>query len=176
MPGRRIPSQLMAYLGTCRPTRGLVEKVVEQCGLAKLMGNAGLTDYDPLVVILHLVTEEILARGKSLDDPKIRKAWLRIVRRIQDEDDLEHNAWIPCRYCDQAFKPLVGEKLLALYLKWHRSYSTEDLLAIHRCPACGGTIKAKSTKTYKGDMHTPAPGSVADDDDWRRRLLEYSEF
>src|SRR4051812_12453051 len=99
MPGRRIPPEIMGYLGPCRQPRGFVEKVLEQCSLAKLEGE--LTDFAPLVVIMTLVTEEF--GSKSFDDAKVRKAWCRVIQRLQaDTSLLEHNKFIPCRRCNQA--------------------------------------------------------------------------
>ncbi len=177
MPGRQIPPEIRAYLGPCREPRGLVEKVIEECGLAKLTGDSGLTDFDPLVVILTLVTSEIEGRGKSLDEPRVRRAWCEIVQRVQnDEAGLDHNSFLPCRFCDQAFEPVVDETLLALFLAWHRHGGTANLLAIHRCPACGGTLAAKETRQYEGDMHTPEPGHERTDEEWVALLLQHAEL
>lgn len=153
MPGRRIPPQIMAYLGNCREPNGTVEKVVEQCGLGKFMGDEGLTTYDPLVVVMDLVTEEFLGLKKSFKSPITRKNWSEAMRRLQEDISiLEQNPFIPCRCCDQAFEPVIDEVLLSLFLAWYKSRRTEDLLAIHRCPACGGQIKAQRTKVYKEDF------------------------
>ncbi|MFH1417983.1 MAG: hypothetical protein ABII12_06840 [Planctomycetota bacterium] len=149
----------------------------EQCGLAKFMGDAGLMDYAPLVVVMHLVAEEVRNLELSLDQSEGRKVWLEALEMIQDgEGCLEHNTFIPCRTCDQAFEPVVDEKLLTLFLTWAETYSTEDLLAIHRCPACGGQLGVKRTEKYEGDMHTPAPGSIASDEEWDEVLLQYSRL
>ena len=173
MPGRRIPPDILGYLGPCRQPRGLVEKVIDQCGLAKLEGE--LTDFAPLVVVMEMVTEEF--HRKSFDDPKVRKAWCRVIQRLQEDTSiLKHNAFLPCRRCDQEFQPVVDERLLALFLAWHETRSTKDLIAIHLCPACGGMIGAKITRTIEddndGDFETPAPWSIADDEEWAERLLE----
>ena len=89
MPGRRIPPQIMAYLGNCREPNGTVEKVVEQCGLGKFMGDEGLTTYDPLVVVMDLVTEEFL--GLTPEESAIvelRVTVARAVRRLREGQGL----------------------------------------------------------------------------------------
>src|SRR4051794_22345403 len=45
MPNRPIPRPLADYVGPYRQAKTLTEKVVEQCGLGKLMHDAGLTDF-----------------------------------------------------------------------------------------------------------------------------------
>jgi hypothetical protein len=172
MPNRRVPRLLADYVGPYREAKTLTEKVVEQCGLGKLMHDAGLTDFDPLIVVMRLVTEEILCLCPSLDRPKTRSAWCEAMRTLQQENHyLEHNRFIPCRFCDSAFEPEIDDDLLTLYLKWHDSQRLDDFLAIHRCRGCGGQLKALQTRKYKGDMHTPTPGSVQDDREWQYRLL-----
>jgi hypothetical protein len=178
MPGRRVPDSIMAYLGPCREPSSAAEKVVEQCGLGKMFGDAGLTDYDPLVVVMRLVAAEVDGLGRSFTKRgKGRKTWLEAMTMLQEDNGtLEHNTHIPCRYCNMAFEPVIDETLLALFLVWYESDATEDLLAIHRCPACGGVLKAKHTKPYEGDFHTPAPASVVSDDAWVEELLAHSSF
>lgn len=176
MPGRRIPPQIAAYLGPCREPDSPAEKVVEQCGLAKLMGDERLTDYDPLVVVMHLVTEEVEGLRLSLKKAKGRKAWGAAMTILQKGHQLEHNTFIPCRTCDQAFEPVIDDELLTLFLTWYESHNVQDLLTIHRCPQCGGRLKAVRTKPYKGDMHTPEPGSVENDEEWAESLLQHSSL
>jgi hypothetical protein len=169
MPGRRIPPEIMGYLGPCRQPRGFVEKVIDQCGLAKLEGELG--DFEPLIVVMALVTEEF--HRKSLDDPKVRKAWCTVIQRLQEDASiLEHNKFIACRRCDQEFEPLVDERLLTLFLAWHKTRSTKDRIAIHLCPACGGTIEAKATRKYDEDSNASYLRSVEDEDEWADTLLE----
>lgn len=176
MPGRQLPPEILAYLGPCRQPDTLVEKVVEQCGLAKFTGDAGLTDFDPLVVVMHLVTEEVLGLCRSFQKKAARSAWCEALRTIQSGGSLEHNSFIPCRRCDQAFEPVVDEELLRLFLTWYRKQTIEALLAIHLCPSCGGSIRAERQKTYCGDMHTPEPRSIADDEEWAYQLLKHSDL
>ena len=38
MPGRRIPPEIMGYLGPCRQPRGFIAKVIEQCGSPNTSG------------------------------------------------------------------------------------------------------------------------------------------
>lgn len=174
MPNRRLPPQILSYLGTCREPESAAEIVVEQCGLAKLMGDSGLTDGDPLIAVMHLVAEEVRGLRLSLHDPKGRATWCEAMQTLQDYSSLEHNNLIPCRTCDQAFEPVIDDNLISLFLKWYDSQDVEDLLAIHRCPACGGQIVAKRTKKYAGDMHTPEPGSVDDAREWAGLLLQHT--
>jgi hypothetical protein len=165
----------MEYLGPCRQPVTVAENIIEQCGLAKFMGDAGLTDFDPLIKVMHLVAEEVEGLRLSLAKPKGRKAWCEVMTRLQEDDSiLEHNLFIPCRSCDQAFEPVVDDRLLKVFLAWYRSFAVSDLLAIHRCPACGGKLAAKRTKTYRGDFHTPAPGSPASDEQWAELLLQHT--
>ena len=141
--------------------------------LAKHFGSV-LTDFDPLVVVLALVNEEF--HRKTFDDPKVRKAWCTVIQRLQEDTSiLQHNKFISCRRCDQEFEPLVDERLLTLFLAWHKTRSTKDLIAIHLCPACGGTVGTKLTRTMKDDygwdFDNPAPWSIEDDEEWAERWL-----
>lgn len=165
MPGRRMKA------------KEFVRKVIEQCAMGKMVGDSGLTDYDPLVVVLAFVTEVVEEQGKSMAKPKVQKAWLRIVSRIQDGDGcLEHNVFIPCRNCDQAFEPVVDETLLKLFMAWRQSLSSKDLVAIHRCPSCGGTIGVKRMKRYEADGHTPEPVYAGSDEEWAELLLQHCQY
>jgi len=176
MPGRKIPPEIMAYLEACLEPDSPAEIIVEQCGLGKLMKNAGLTDYDPLVAVMALVAEEVRGLGLSLKPgDKGRKVWCKAMRMIQDGDgSLEHNTFLPCRTCDQAFEPVIDNHLLTLFLTWSTSDKPEDLIAMHKCPSCKGQIVAKRTKTYQGDMHTPDPGSVNCDAEWAELLFQHA--
>jgi hypothetical protein len=174
MPNRRLPSQIAAYLGPCEESETIVEEIVEQCSLAKLTDDGGLTDYDPLVVIMSVVEEKVRGMGFALTTQEGRKAWCDVLTELQDNSGmLEHNTSIPCRSCDQAFEPVVDDTLLTLFLAWHNLRRVKDLLAIHRCPSCGGKISAKRIKKYEGDMHTPKAGSVTDDFEWAEQLLQF---
>lgn len=175
MPGRRIPSEILSFLGPCREAESATEKIVEQCGLAKLMGE-GLTDNDPLIVVMNLVAVEVRGLGLSLYEPEGRKTWCEAMHELQGNYYLEHNTLLPCHRCDQAFEPVIDEALLTLFLSWFKKQSTKTLLSIHLCPACGGQLAAKRTKQYKGDYHTPAPGSCSSGEDWAETLLQYSHF
>jgi hypothetical protein len=174
MAGRQIPPQIMQYLGPCREPRGIVEKIIEQIRLAKCMGGGGFTDYDPLLFVMYVIGQEIEDHGGTFDKPKARRVWCKVLAHFQaDGNDLEHNTFLPCRYCDQAFLPVIDEKLLTLFLAWYESQTDDNLLAIHRCPACGGTLEVVRSKTYKGDWHTPAPRTVHNDEEWAVALLSH---
>lgn len=118
MPNRRVPQHLLDYLGPCRQPDTPAEKVVEQCHLAKFEEDGTLSDFDPLIVIMHLVAEEVRGLRLSPHGPKGRKAWIEAMSAVQTDGVLEHNTCIPCRYCDQAFEPVIDKKLLKLYLTW----------------------------------------------------------
>lgn len=154
-----------------RPS-GFVEKVIDRCVGAKL--EYELSDFASLLAVMELVTEEF--GTKSFKDPKVREAWCRVIEQFQADDSLlEHNRFIPCRRCNQEFEPVVGEKLLTLFLKWHKSRTTKNLVAIHLCPACGGKIEAKLTRTREDDEDGLGPGMPVDDDEWAYGLFEDSE-
>ena len=149
------------------------EKVVERCSMVKLDG--GLLDFAPLVAVMELVTEEF--GTKSFDEPRVRKAWCRVIEAFQAENDLlEHNSFIPCRRCNQEFEPVVGEKLLTLFLKWHKTRAPKALVAVHLCPACGGQIEGKQVRTRKEDVDGLEPGTVDDDEAWADSLVEEYDF
>jgi hypothetical protein len=157
-----------------RSIKELAKVVEERCAWSKLTSSDGLIDFDPLVVVMCLVDRKCKEEG--LKNGQAREVWFAVMTRLQaNEYRLEHNRFIPCRYCDQAFEPVIDDKLLTLFLKWDGSRDVKDLLAIHRCPACGGQLVAKRTKKYEGDMHTPEPGSISMeyDEDWAGILLEY---
>jgi len=150
-----------------------VEKVIEQCVLAKLEGE--LTDFAPLVAIMQMVTEEF--GSKSFGDPKVRKAWCRVIERLQaDTSLLEHNRFIACRRCHQEFEPVVGETLLTLFLQWREGRTPQDLVAIHLCPACGGRIEAKRTRPREADRDGLEPETVDEDEEWADGLVEEYDF
>jgi hypothetical protein len=174
MARRRIPPQIMDHLGPCREPNGIVEKIIEQISLCKLMGDAGFTDFDPLVFVMYNVAEEIRARGGTFEKPKARRVWRDVVAHFQEDSGaLEHNTFLPCRRCDQAFRPVIDDRLLTVFLSWYESQRVETLLALHQCPACGGQVGAARLKTYKGDWHTPAPGTIDDDESWALQLLSH---
>lgn len=143
--------------------------IVERC-LGEKMFGGHFVDFDPLVKVMGFVTEVIGAKRLG-DNPKARRVWVKVVAELQATGDLEHNRLIPCRYCDTAFEPVIGDQLLNLALAWHSSYATVDLLAIHRCPDCGGVLKGTRSEKYHGDHFTPAPGTIADDEAWASALL-----
>ncbi len=160
---------------TRRTADDIAEIVVDRLGWQKLSGNSGLTDFDPLVVVMRLIASEI-GEEKLFTKSKARAAWLKAMALLQGGDGLEHNSFLPCRTCDQAFDPVIDETLLTLFLDWYQHGGAARLIAIHKCPACGGQIKARRTRTYKGDMHTPPPGTVEGDDQWVEELLQHSMF
>jgi hypothetical protein len=172
MPNRKVPQHIRDYLGPCREPETPAEKVVEQCHLAKFEGDGTLSDFDPLIVIMHLVAEEVRALRLSVEGHKGRQAWIEAMIDIQNDGVLEHNTRIPCRYCDQAFEPVIDKKLLKLYLTWEKSRTVADFLAIHQCPACGGTITAtKPPQSYEGDDNTPEPIWKGSDEMWMVHML-----
>ena len=133
-----------------------------------------LVDYSPLVAVMHLVALEIQRRGYSFDQPKARRIWMDILADYQHPwVSSDHNQQIPCRFCDQSFKPVINEVLFSTFLQWYEIRLDENLIAIHRCPSCGGSITATKTRTYTGDFHTPEPGSIDNDGEWAENLLEY---
>jgi hypothetical protein len=168
---------ILEHLGPYREVETPVEKVIEQCNLAKLEGDWRLSDYDPLVVVMDLVTEEVRGLGLSPKGPKGSAVWIESVTKLQEPDvvvDIEQNRFIPCRTCNRSFRPSIDRNLLKLFLGWQATGTVEDLIAIHRCQRCGGTITELEHKTYEGDWHTPEPGTVADDREWARELLSHS--
>ena len=144
-----------------------VHKIVDRCLGQKFDGC--LTDFDPLVAVMEMVVE-IIGEKRLRENPKARRMWVRVLEILQKGGELEHNKLIPCRFCDTAFEPLVDEQLLDLCLTWLESYETSDLLAIHRCPSCGGTLKILNSTKYEGDGFTPIPGTIDNDDEWSHRL------
>lgn len=174
MPKRRIPPEIMAYLGPCREPETVGEELVEQCSIAVMFEPGSLTDCAPLVSVMSLVVTEMENLGLSPRGPKGSRGWLDAMQIIQEDRqlmDIAHDPTIPCRWCDQAFEPVIDKTLLKLFLTWFNSRLVADLLAIHRCPACGGKLKARKTMRYSGAGYTPAPGSVEDDEEWAERLL-----
>jgi hypothetical protein len=138
---------------------------------------ANLVDYSPLLAVMYIVAYEIRERGASFDKPKARRVWIEVMTKVQDEWRCsDHNSHIPCRSCDQAFRPVIDDALLTMFLPWYETRTNESLIAIHRCPSCGGSIAATDTKTYDGDYHTPDPGSIDDDDEWAETLLDHVEM
>jgi hypothetical protein len=168
---------ILEHLGASREVETPVEKVIEQCDLAKLDGDWRLSDYDPLVVVMDLVTEEVRGLGLSPKGPKGSAVWIESMEHLQAPNALvgiEHNRFAPCRTCDKSFRPAIDRHVLKLFLTWQATGRVEDLLAIHRCQRCGGTITELEVKPYEGDWHTPEPGTVADDREWAREFLSHS--
>jgi hypothetical protein len=171
-----VPDAVLRYIGETRDPQTPAERVLEQVGLEKLMSSSGyFSDFDPLVVVLELVTVEIEALGLSPRGPKGGAVWIEVVSAIQDPHNpcsTGHNRFIPCRTCDRAFLPDVDVPLRRAFLAWHRTRKSPDLVAIHRCARCGGSIKELEAKTYGGDSHTPGPGFAGTDEEWSEELLE----
>ena len=178
MSKRRLAQEILSNrVSSRKPDTGATKKVVEECGWAKFTDSVGLTDYDPLVTVMHLVTREVRKLGLSPKGPKGSQVWREAMEILQrDTGILEHNKLIPCRTCDEAYEPVVDDTLLRLFLAMEKSCTPKNLISIHRCPACGGQIAAKSTKKYEGDMHTPSPGSVEDDLEWANTLMRHCSF
>ena len=59
MRGRRMRPMIAAYLGPSWKPESLAENVVGQCRLGKMLLDAGLTDFDPLVVVMGLVAVHV---------------------------------------------------------------------------------------------------------------------
>lgn len=152
----------------------VANQAIDAVAREKMQGD--LTDSAPLVSIMYLVADEIGKEELLALQERACKAWCEAMKQIQEGVlILEHNEFLPCRWCDQAFEPVVDEDLLLVFLVWYEEHhsGTEAFLALHRCPACEGKIKAKQVKTYMGDMYTPKPGSIENDEWWADKLLEY---
>jgi ribosomal protein S27AE len=152
----------------------LAEQIHERCYFAKQKQSA-LTDYDPLIVVAALIFREISNLDLDWTEPSVRKAWCTALDGLQKSGSLDHNPFIPCRFCNQAFEPVVDENLLRLTLDYYETQDLGTVLKIHRCPACGGVLKAIRTKTYTEDMHTPESGTIQDDEQWRQHLLRHAD-
>lgn len=173
MGNRSLPKIVRDHLGPCRQPETMVEHIVEQCGLEKFMGQS-FTDNDPLVFVMDLVAEEVRDLDFKIESPVGRIVWQEAMKQLQaGEGYLEHNTYLPCRLCDQAFEPVVNNRLFERFLPWHQTGTYEYLLQLHQCEACGGDVAAEKVVNYKGDMHTPSPHSIDDDDDWCDALLYY---
>lgn len=131
---------------------------------------ARLCDFSPLVNVMSVVANEIHKQGGSFDNPSARAAWIEVMEWLQTWD-FGYNSRLPCRFCDQAFRPRIDELLLTAFLEWHTRRTVKTLIALHRCSNCGGSIAATHSKTYEGDHHTPTPGSIEDDGQWTEELL-----
>ncbi|MGO9097916.1 MAG: hypothetical protein ACLP9Y_00165, partial [Mycobacterium sp.] len=154
---------ILPYLGQYREPETPVEVVLEQVGLTKEFGGAVLSDFDPLVVVMELVTREVRELRLSPRGPKGGQVWIDAMTELQAGDGshgrrIAHNRFLPCRTCDRAFRPEINHQLLNVFLAWSASRSAEDLVAVHRCHACGGTITELEAKVYEDDYHTPEPG------------------
>lgn len=173
MANRRVPPSIAEYLGPCREPDTAAENVVEQVGLALMFGETGYVDYAPLVWMLTQVTDEMRDEGLSLDEEANRAVWLEAVEGVQN-GWFEHNHWLPCRYCDKKFLPVVNERLFELFVTWSKSRKTSALMDLHRCPDCGGCLEADGPlRTYNGDYHTPEPHSIEDDECWVSCLFQH---
>lgn len=147
--------------------------VVGTIGWQKMTHTNCLTDFDPMVTVMCLLANEI--GDENLKKPKGKNVWIEAMKEIQKGDSIENNPRIPCRACDQAFTPIIDDVIFDLFVRWYESRRTSDLLAIHKCKACGGTANASATQKYKGDMHTPEPGNAKSDDHWAEMLLEHCD-
>ena len=166
MSNRQIPPEIAAHLGPTREPRGFVEKVIEQCHLAKLQDE--FQDFAPLAAAMELVMDEF--ESKSFAKPNVRKAWCRVVQYLQDDDDiLEHNRFIPCRRSSQEFDPVVDNKLLEVFLIWYESRSSSDLVKIHLCPNCGGKVDALRSRERN---EVESESDFESDDEWADWMAE----
>jgi len=172
---------IMPYLGQYREPQTPVEVVLEQIGLTKEFGGGSLSDFDPLIVVMELVTREVRALRLSPRGPKGGRVWIDAMTELQIGDGnrgrrIEHNRFIPCRTCDRAFRPEINRHLITTFLAWSESRSAEALVAIHRCQACGGTLTELEARIYRDDYHTPEPGFEGTDEKWAEQLLRVSGF
>lgn len=137
-----------------------------------------MIDNSPLVAVMWIVAYQIVQSGGSFAKPKCRKAWIDLMETIQYEERRvsDHNRYLPCRYCDQAFVPKIDESLLECFLEWYSTVSPDKLVALHKCQKCGGKIESIHVKTYEGDFHTPEPFSVSDDDEWQEILMSHTDL
>lgn len=145
------------------PSERLIECILAEC--------EDLDDYSPLVTVLSIATEEFLDAGGSFETPRARRAWINIMKWIRDEESSNHNSRLPCRFCDKAFTPRADNLFLTAFLEWYSTRETSKLIALHRCPACGGHLTALDTQKYEGDSNTPQPSTIEDDKEWVKRLL-----
>ncbi len=174
MSKRQLPAEIRAYLGPCQELESEVEEILEQCSLAKSCGE--LTDFDPLIAIMSLVADEVINLGYQLASLPGKQLWIKALTFIQDGDEgLDHNEFLPCRFCNQAFKPVIDDKAFSMFVAWRESCSYQDLIAIHRCPACDGQLQAVQGTVYSGDFHTPEPGTVSSDREWAQLLLQHTQ-
>lgn len=185
VPGRRVPDEILPYLGQCRELGTTVEAVLDQVLLTKEFGDGVLSDFDPLVVLMELVAQEVQARPLSPRGPRGGRVWMDAMVELQETrlssdgrrgQMVEHNRFLPCRTCDRAFRPEVNRELVKVFMSWSASRSAEDLVAIHRCQACGGSLTELETRVYQDDYHTPEPGYEGTDAEWAQRLLRVSGY
>jgi hypothetical protein len=157
-----------------RSSKEIARIVVDRIGWDKMMGNSCLTDFDPLVTVMCLIANEI--GEKNIVKPKGQKVWLEAMQDIQEDGGaIENNPFFPCPHCDQSFEPVIDEQTFKLFLQWYQTRGTEDLVALHKCPKCGGQVQAKRIQINKGDMHTPEPGYAKSDEHWAELLLEHCD-
>jgi hypothetical protein len=172
---RRVPSVLLPYLGeyTERPAE---ESIPSQLGQARIEGDDWrIIEFDPLAIVMDLVTEEVRALRLSPRGPRGSRVWISAMESLQDDVGiLEQNRFIPCRTCNRAFLPTIDRHLIELFLSWEESGELDDFLAIHRCQRCGGTITELDSEEYEGDLHTPEPGEIDDDWEWACSLTRHS--
>ena len=149
-----------------------VDRIVELCELEKFTGSY-FTDYDPLISVMSFLGYEVRDTGVSLDSDVGCYLWKAALEKLQCSPAMQHNSNIPCRKCNNAFAPVVDDTLFEMFLKWFRNDTTDNVLAIHCCPDCGGRLIAESTRSYDGDMHTPPPEKINDDEEWAEHLTSY---
>jgi len=149
-----------------------VDKIVELCELEKFTGSY-FTDYDPLISVMSFLGHEVRDTGVSLDSDVGCYLWKAALEKLQGSSIMQHNSCIPCRKCNKEFDPVIDNTLFKLFLKWFRDDTTDDVLAIHCCPDCGGRLIAESTRIYSGDMHTPPPGEIDDDEEWAEEFTSF---
>jgi hypothetical protein len=169
---------IFPYLGAYHEPETPVEVVLEQVRLAREFGGGVLSDFDPLVVVMELVAQEVRGIRLSPRGPKGGQVWIEAMSELQEDRLLGvgHNRFLPCRTCDRAFRPEINRQLLKVFLSWSASRSAEDLVALHHCQACGGTITELESKIYKDDYHTPEPGFEGTDEKWSEKLLHVSGY
>jgi hypothetical protein len=185
VPGRGVPDIILPYLGEHRDVATPVDIVLEQISLAKEFGNGLLSDFDPLVVVMELLAQGVRALRLSPRGPKGSRVCMDAMLELQEAAPggdgrrgrmIQHNRFLPCRTRDRAFRPEVNRQLVTRFTTWSESRVVEDLLAIHRCRPCGGSLTELETRVYRDDYHSPEPGFEGTDAQWAERLLQVSGY
>lgn len=124
MPDRSVPSMLESYLGVSREPEADVERVVDQCGFAKMQGELTLRPFHRdhgLGSTGGEGTRRLCDRTEGAEPGlgpsanSIRSGAGERAQRVS-----------PLQFCDKAFKPKVNRWLLELFLKWRRPGETPD--------------------------------------------------